>query len=182
MYCNECGEYLSEGSNFCKNCGTSFSNTKNYKVDLQEYHDNTSEYTFVKSKSILALATPISVTKTTAIIRGTSLEMNQTKRTLAVIKKCLFNTKVNVKEIDMVTVKKSMDTSDLIFSIIFGVLSLFNPLLLIIVFLFLWSGYGKKIGIHVKNNRYSIPCRGTDDVDIFINKIKEVNTDVILRM
>lgn len=177
MYCVSCGnEVTSSDSNFCSNCGTAINrqnqqrkdniiNESTIQVETKQNPTKSinEEYDFVKIKQI-GLVNMLSI-RTKVTIKDIHVLIDRKKYYLGMIKGKNKTYDIKINDIDHIINKKSMDTIDGIYAAIFGVLTLitFNPVLLLLMAVCLWTGYGEKIFITTKRNEKIIIQSSKDD-------------------
>lgn len=115
-------------------------------------------------------------------INQSIMQIKQERELLIFFKKNLIDATINVNEINDIVVKKTIDPSDMIFAITFGILGIYQPLLFILSAILIWTGFGKKVVIYVNNNKYEIPTNGEKNLNDMIENIKKLNPAVSLKL
>lgn len=139
MYCKNCGISIDENSKFCSNCGNEIIIETNFNFE----NDRRKEYKFSKVKQLGALN--IAVIETTISIDNSRMYINEQRRILYFINGKRKVSTIILNEMCGVVTKTAIDTIDLIYAILFGVLGLIFPPAFIITAVCLFTGYGQRI-------------------------------------
>ncbi|MDU1936421.1 MAG: zinc ribbon domain-containing protein [Clostridium sp.] len=145
MYCKNCGISIDENSKFCSNCGNEIIIETNFNFE----NDRRKEYNFSKVKQLGALN--IELIKTKINIMNDKINIYEEKTILYFIKRKPKIIELSVKDIKEVNLKNAIDTIDLIYAIVFGVLGFLFPPVFIVTIVCLITGFGQKVRIKLKN-------------------------------
>lgn len=175
MKCTNCGNEIKEGAKFCTKCGTRILEQQENTVNVTVNEENTNVeqerkvFNFEKVKMIGRMIYKKIYTE--VISNDDNLSISQHIHRF-LLKDQNKNVEIKLSEISSVEVKTKMDFWDTFYAALIGVLFLLdtsNVALLILIVLFLYTGYGKSIDLKMKNGAaFSIPVNGmTEDVQQF---------------
>lgn len=155
MYCNHCGNKISEEVNFCNKCGIAIKEKSELtnKETIEHSKIINETYNFVKVKQIdrfnaLSIKTKVDVKEEALFVQEGKYYFGRTKGKIK-------ENYIRIDEINNVNYKKSIDLVDGIYAVVFGILALIFMKLVffIITIICLWTGYGEKILIETKSNK-----------------------------
>ncbi len=177
--CAKCGNVLGEEAKFCPNCGSSISEQKEDVRSSKSEEKNTeeqskSEFNFEKVKMIGILRYKIIRTKVNNDEEGLQIDQN-IHRFLRKEKE--NHLEIKLSEINALELKTKMDFWDTLYAVLCGVMFLLdisNVVWLLLIALFLYTGYGKILNLKMKNGlNFEIPVNGmTEDVVQFQSLIQ----------
>ena len=109
-------------------------------------------------------------------VQNQVINLYQEKRYFYFIKR-VFNTSMNISDIKSMSVKKTIDVSDLIFVTIFCLLGLIEYLYFIPGLIFLWVGLCYKMEMFdIKNYKIEIPSETKSNCIDFIKEIENIKS------
>lgn len=181
MYCSKCGTSLSDEVVFCSDCGTRATNNSNVSADTSRNFEDVyqNEYSFKRYKGFGRGS--YSSISTLVNFENKLLSIEQRRRLLVFFKKKLIDAKLNLSDIDTITIKRNMDPSDTMFGVIFLALGFLNPLLFIGAAVLLYSAYGQNITLQTKSGSFLIPTSAEPELDTMIQKILAANPNVSIQ-
>ncbi|MBN1057080.1 zinc ribbon domain-containing protein [Clostridium botulinum] len=156
MYCQMCGNKVKDEAKFCDKCGLKIEYKSELNNKQEEWTNNkidNAEYNFTKVKQLGALN--MFIIRTKVDVDEGQVLIDSRKDYLGFIKGKNDKRIIKIENINNAISKKSIDTIDGIYAIIFLILTLMfvNPAFLLITAVCLWTGYGEKVFINTKENQ-----------------------------
>jgi hypothetical protein len=180
MYCNNCGIEIGNEKTLCTKCEVN--QTTSIKTDTEnnsEINVEAKKITLIRHKSlgridISHLISEINISRLT-------MKLKQQKINFYIFKKKPIETIHNVKDFTSIKIGRTLDISDGIFALIFGLFGFVNPTFFLATAILLWVGFGRKIKIKLSNNAIIlIPSDKTKPCLELLDELLKISPSIVV--